>query len=282
MKTILELRKEKGVLIAAHRGSWGGNIPANSLASFELAMRDGADILEMDLIKSADGEIFVFHSGMEFRQLDRHIHINALTSAEISNLKLCNVDGTETFLPVNKFDEVLDFAKNKCILNLDRCIVKGDRATNILKEAMEKVKNHNMQEQILLKTDPSDESLKTVETFARGISFMPIFMECDNASEKIEKMDINYIGAELVFKSEDSPIAQDSYIEMMHKKGRVLWGNSIVYSSKVPLAAGHNDDISLTDNPEKGWGWLVSKGFDIIQTDWALHLHSYLKEKKDV
>lgn len=49
-------------------------------------------------------------------------------------------------------------------------------------------------------------------------------MEEDVASEKIENMNINYIGAELVFKSESSSIAQDSYIDMMHKKRKNFMG----------------------------------------------------------
>ena len=63
------------------------------------------------------------------------------------------------------------------------------------------------------------------------------------------------------------------------KKGKVLWGNSILYSSRVPLSAGHSDDVSLMDDPAKGWGWLADKGFDIIQTDWTQHCSDYLIEK---
>ena len=96
--------------------------------------------------------------------------------------------------------------------------------------------------------------------------------------DKIEKMNINYIGAEIVFEKETSPVIQESYLEMQKKKGRILWGNAILYSSRVPLAAGHSDDVSLTDDPAKGWGWLADKGFDIIQTDWTKHCVDYLKE----
>ena len=70
MKSLGELRKEKGVLVAAHRGTSGGNIPPNTIAAFDLALKEGADILEMDLFKSLDGEIFVFHTGTEPAYLD--------------------------------------------------------------------------------------------------------------------------------------------------------------------------------------------------------------------
>lgn len=273
MKSLGELRKEKGVLVAAHRGTSGGNIPPNTIAAFDLALKEGADILEMDLFKSLDGEIFVFHTGTEPAYLDRHIRIESRTSEEIRNLRLCNCDLEETFLSVNSFDEILEHYKGKCIMNLDRCI-------NITEDVMRVVRRHNMTDQILLKSDTSDKSLKLIETFAPDVAYMPIFfMEEDTASEKIEQMNIHYVGAELVFDREDAPIVQDSYLEMMHKKNRLLWANSLVYSSRVPLAAGHSDDLSLMEDPDKGWGWLVEKGFDIIQTDWTSHLVHYLREK---
>ena len=39
MKSTLELRKEKGILVAAHRGTSGGNIPPNTIASFDIEKR---------------------------------------------------------------------------------------------------------------------------------------------------------------------------------------------------------------------------------------------------
>lgn len=272
MKSITELRKDKGILVAAHRGTSAGNIPPNSIAAFDIALKEGADILEMDLFKSVDGEIFVFHTGMEPSHLDRHIKIETYTAEEIRQMRLCNCDLNQTFLPVNSFDDVLEHLKGKCKMNLDRSI-------NIIDSVMEVVRKHGMEDQILMKSDPSDRSLKLIETYAPDIDYMPIFMEEDHASEKIEQMNIHYVGAELVFKTEQSPIAQDSYLEMQKKKGRILWGNAILYSSRVPLAGGHSDDVSLLEDPDQGWGWLAGKGFDIIQTDWAMHCVNYLKEK---
>lgn len=41
MKSIKELRKEKGVLVAAHRGTSAGNIPPNSIAAFDIGPEGG-------------------------------------------------------------------------------------------------------------------------------------------------------------------------------------------------------------------------------------------------
>ena len=270
MNNIDNLRKEKGILVAAHRGVAGANIPCNTIPAFDIALKEGADILEMDLIRTIDGEIFIFHTGKEPFQLDRHINLCKLTANEVRNLKLVNVDFAETEWGLNTFDEILERYKGKCILNLDKSI-------DILDSVVEKVNKHNMQDQILLKSDPDMKSLKMIENYASDYMYMPILKNIDNGTEIIDAMNINYIGAELVFSSEDVEVAKDSFIYGMHKKGKILWGNGILYDSKVPLSAGHSDDISMIDNPDKGWGWLAEKGFDIIQTDWTSQCKRYLQ-----
>ena len=62
---LLKLAKERGVLIAAHRGACGGNVPCNSSAAFKAAVNAGADIIELDVDSSSDGELFIQHPGME-------------------------------------------------------------------------------------------------------------------------------------------------------------------------------------------------------------------------
>ena len=56
---------EKKILIMAHRGVCGANIIENTMEAFELALRQGADILEMDVFRTTDGELFIFHDGTD-------------------------------------------------------------------------------------------------------------------------------------------------------------------------------------------------------------------------
>lgn len=49
-----------------------------------------------------------------------------------------------------------------------------------------------------MKSDPSDQSLKLIEAYAPTIDYMPIFMEEDLASDKIEKMTQLYRGRDCV------------------------------------------------------------------------------------
>ena len=272
MKNTLHLYNNDNVQVVAHRGAAGSNIPCNTIPAFDIALKGGASILEMDLFKSTDGKIFIFHTGKEPYQLNKNIDLTKLDSEEIKKLRLINVDFYPTQWGINSFDDVLEHFKGRCILNLDRI---GDCIPDVIKA----VERHNMKDQVLLKHAPIPSVLKIIEDVAPDYMFMPIYMEEDNASEIIEKMNINYIGAELVFKTEESPVIQPEYIESMKKRGKTLWGNAVLYNYKIPLSAGHTDDVSMIDDPDKGWGWLVDHGFDIIQTDWTYQCCKYLKER---
>ena len=57
------------VLVAAHRGVAGGNVPCNSLLGYRGALRQGADIVELDVSRSLDGTLYAFHPCMEPRFL---------------------------------------------------------------------------------------------------------------------------------------------------------------------------------------------------------------------
>jgi len=111
--------------------------------------------------------------------------------------------------------------------------------------------------------------------------FMPIIKaETMEAAAQLEQMDINYVAAELVFPTEDSPLLEESYIRSHHEAGRLLWVNTILYNCLKPLSGGHTDDVAVMGDPDKGWGWNIDKGFDILQTDWTMALRSYLAQRK--
>ena len=64
----------------------------------------------------------------------------------------------------------------------------------------------------------------------------------------------------------------------VYADGKLVWVNSIIYDCRAQLAARHSDDTAIAGDCEFGWGWLADKGYDMIQTDWALMLINYLKE----
>ena len=65
-----------------HRGA-SGEAPENTLAAFELALRQGADGIELDVHASADGVPMVIHDPDLSRTTDRHGLVATLTATEI-------------------------------------------------------------------------------------------------------------------------------------------------------------------------------------------------------
>jgi len=71
--------------IIAHRGS-SAYAPENTLAAFELAMRQGADAIELDAKLSADGQVVVIHDQTVNRTTPSTGRVNELTLAELRKM----------------------------------------------------------------------------------------------------------------------------------------------------------------------------------------------------
>ena len=115
-----------------------------------------------------------------------------------------------------------------------------------------------------------------MEEYAPDLPYMVIARNRDDFTDELLKRKMRYVGVEALFEASDVPIATKRYLSSMREKGLLTWCNAIVYDYRAVLSAGHTDDISISDDPEKGWGWMINRGFNVIQTDWPLALARYL------
>jgi glycerophosphoryl diester phosphodiesterase len=74
-------------LVIAHRGA-SAYAPENTMPAFELAVRQGADMLELDVQRTADGELVVFHDDTTERWDGRKRLMIACTLAELQALDI--------------------------------------------------------------------------------------------------------------------------------------------------------------------------------------------------
>lgn len=272
-KSIFENRKAKGSpFLAAHRGVCGANIPCNSIAAYKIALSQGADVVEIDVAKSKDGKFYVFHPGMEHVFLRSSKPISELTSNEVDAMYLVNQDSVATSYKVPTLAEVLALLKDKVYINVDKfwTDVEGISA---------EIRRAGVEKQVIVKTGVDEKSLAAVKKYAPDFMFVPLIWGKDEITDALLSDGINLIGAEILFSKESDECISDAYIEKMHSKGLLLWANSIIYNEADVISAHHTDDISLTDSPDKGWGWLIDKGMDFIQTDWLLMLKNYIENR---
>ena len=73
------------MVIIAHRGS-SGTAPENTLAAFRLAVKEGADMIELDVRLTADRHLVVFHDRRLGRTAGGHGPIWTKTLAELRGL----------------------------------------------------------------------------------------------------------------------------------------------------------------------------------------------------
>jgi glycerophosphoryl diester phosphodiesterase len=100
-------------LVVAHRGA-SGHAPENTLASFELALRMGADAIECDVHLSRDGQLFVLHDFTVDRTTNGQGAVGQMSSAELRRLDAGSWRGLEFAgerLPI--LPEVLDLARGR-------------------------------------------------------------------------------------------------------------------------------------------------------------------------
>ena len=273
-KSIFENRKELGrPFLVAHRGVCGANIPCNSIAAYKIALLQGADVVEIDVSKSKDGKFYVFHPGMEHVFLRSDRLISDMDSSEVDKLFLVNQDAVVTSYKVPTLKEVLALLKDKAYINVDKFWTDVEGITREIKEA-------GVEKQVIVKTYVDEKSLEAVKKYAPDVMFMPLIWAKDTVTDKLLEEGVNVIGAELLFDEDSAPCASDEYITSMHEKGLLVWMNSIIYNEAAVISAHHTDDGSLTGDPDKGWGWMLDKNADFIQTDWLLMLKDYINNRK--
>ena len=266
----LREKAKENIIVVAHRGASGGNIPCNTMAAYEIALMQGADMLEIDVDCTRDGELIIFHPGMEKPHLGTRLSLEKLSYNSVKKLRYRNVDETPTQFGVSKLDDFLEQFKGRCFINVDKFWGNPEKIYNA-------IKRHGMTEQMLVKSSMSPKVIRVLEELAPELPFMPIVRERHPSHESLLKRDVNYVGVEVLFQKDDSELASDEFISRMHRDNTLVWVNSIIYDYKEQLAGEHSDDTALTVSRDFGWGWLADRGFDFIQTDWPMMLIDYLK-----
>lgn len=258
-------------LIAVHRGTGLGMIPENTTGAVLAAVRHGADIVEIDVTRSSDGEYFVYHEGYERRDFGFDHVLGELTAAEIRALRYRWVapstadDGFgERAVRVTPLADLLAETPG-VVLNIDRSWYHWPEG--------------------LLALDATDPTRLLVKVPAEGrlldmlaahpVAF-PVMIRVERPEElalALARDDVAVVGIELIVRDADSPLADPAVIAALHARGLLAWANALTMRDAEYL--GWNDNTSVLRGPEHGWARLVDAGIDVIQTDWPALLRDH-------
>ena len=223
-----EKAKENRIIIA-HRGVAGGNIPCNTMAAYEIALKQGADMIEVDVSCSADGKLFLFHPMMELSHLNKPLLLSALPYSLIKKLHYVNFDRAQTQFKIADFDDFLEQFKGRCYINIDKFWSNPEKIYKA-------IKRHGMTDQMLVKSKLTKDGkvLDVLENLAPEIAFMPIVNDTYTQHEELKKRNINYVGVECCFKQDTAEVASEAFIEKMHRDDILVWANSIIFYLNMP------------------------------------------------
>jgi glycerophosphoryl diester phosphodiesterase len=260
----------KEVLVAAHRGDWR-NAPENSIAAIKYAIAMGVDIVEIDVQKTADGQLILMHDDRIDRTTTGKGFVKDFTLDSLKKLYLRNGCGVPTHHRIPTLEEAMLTAKGKVMINLDKCYANMNDVYAVLEKT-------GTVQQGLFKGAPAVAKVKADNAaILNKIHYMPIVDLGDTAALNIIhdfQSQIKPVAFELIFKSDTSNIL--SNLNTIKKNGSRLWVNALWAS----LNGGHYDDMAFDDgNIKDSWQWLLDKGFTVIQTDRPAALLAYLRTK---
>lgn len=253
--------------IAAHRGVSRGDIRENTLAAVKASKVVGADIAEIDIIKSTDGEYFAFHDGFELSRLGNVGSLLEKTAKEISSI--CYSDYPNTYYgPVERARDIL-LGSPKIIINIDRSWRYWD---NGFLDFLDDLHTEN---NILLKSPVEDRYLDSLSKHNVKYMYMGIAKNAEDINLCINNEKINIVGVELVGHEKGTPFANPDIYKLLHKNNLFAFVNALDLGNDKFGMNCYDDTMSIIDNPNNGWGKLLELGADIIQTDWPEAMYQY-------
>lgn len=162
------------VAIMAHRG-YDSAAPENTMTSFRKAYQAGANMIELDVHFSKDGQLVVMHDTTLDRTTNGKGLVKDKTLEELKQLdagtKFSKVFAGEK---IPTLDEVLAFAKDKISVNIE---IKSEAVTEntppagtgIEEKVVNTVKKYDMEEYVMVSAFKG-KALKRIKTFSPKIS----------------------------------------------------------------------------------------------------------------
>ena len=135
-------------VIFAHRGA-SAHAPENTLASFELALAQRADAIELDVKLSADGQVVVIHDPSVDRTTDGKGKVKDLTLAELKALDAGSFFSQEfAGEKIPTLEEVFETLGNRTFINVELTNYTT-RHDQLVEAVCMLVKKHQRQKRVL-------------------------------------------------------------------------------------------------------------------------------------
>lgn len=257
-------------LVIAHRGTTLGSVPDNTVRAAIAALRSGADVVEVDVIRSTDGEFYLFHNGYEGKHFAGAEDLRTLTAAEIDALSYCWQGERGTVRPTRLLD--LLHALPDAWMNIDRSWSYWPELLDLLTAA-------GAARRVLLKSPPEPGALAALAAHPTPFLYYPIVRTPEQFAEVRSVPGLHLVGAEVLAAAPEDPYADPEEVAALAAEFPLVQVNALNLENGARLYLGHDDETALFEGPEAGWGPLVRSGATAIQTDWPHLLREHLERQ---
>jgi VCBS repeat-containing protein len=280
-----ENAQDNNVLVEAHRSNYfeNGKIvrPENSMPAIDHAISLGADILELDFRRTSDGHWVVMHDDSVNRTTNGSGNVGNMTLAQIRALNLKNEGtGALTDEKVPTAEEVFAAVKGKAMIDMDK--VPVSRFAELSALAVEA----GVADQLIFKAAINNDAdiaavRAALDASAPGTHFMAL-LSPNTTPEFAAKVfaAIHPDAAEFQvnppadgWSDEPGPFFTDE-MKAVFAEYDVRMFMNIEFAGQGngdgSMSGGRGDFVALT-RPDLAYGYWVSQGVSILQTD-ELHI----------
>lgn len=266
----LKLEKDQlPFLIMAHRGHHGGNIIMNTKEAVMLAVKAGADIVEVDVCRSKDGQYYLFHDTEETTLLGDSKPFNERDSQEIESINLLNAVNQPSGYFINRLQEFLSWLPEEILINVDRSWKYWDDPAFV-----EIIKSSGKLDQLIFKSPVDARFLEEINSWKLDALYMPILKKQEELNLVLKYDQIKVIGLELIIADPECSSFDNNWIHNVSETYLIMV-NAEDLGEKHHLFGRLTDSLAILADPNDAWGEMVKMGASIIQTDWPHFLEKY-------
>ncbi|TJZ63064.1 glycerophosphodiester phosphodiesterase family protein [Sphingobacterium olei] len=121
-------------IISGHRGTIENGLPENSIVGMEEVLKHTTAIFEIDPRLTKDGVAVMLHDATLERTTTGSGKLSDYTWQELKELKLKDSQGNITAYSINTLDEMIEWAKGKTVLNLDKKDLPMEMTAEIIRK----------------------------------------------------------------------------------------------------------------------------------------------------
>ncbi len=256
------------VMVASHRGDWFW-APENSLQAFQNCIDMGVDIIEIDVRLSKDGIPVIIHDLTLDRTTTGKGQVADWTLDSLKTLFLKDAANVVTSERIPTLEEVLSLAKGKILVYLDKSVDKVEELLPLL------VKTGTLRQAIFVLDYSYEQAKQEFGTYLDSVIFVPVIADgMVDMEAYIDGYLTNMEPKAFQFRMETEDGGAYAHLETVLDSG----SKAFVAATWPHHTIGHDDQVSLKE-PNKGWGWLIDKGFTILETNRPEHMIRYLQSR---